>query len=265
MTVNREAEFSPQIMTKFDSDLQQLGRRFETITATFHSNCLDTLILVQPKNNPHQLYDYYLAALLKVYFNKYTVLCESLIQVLNAENYLMYGLIGRSIIEHTAILRYYVTGKMLPLVDLALEDGIITEAEVSEIIPWIEQHLVGHRFQWEDFLGDYFEKLDNSNFVKIKEIKQVNVITCLEKWIKNNSKIERLYTLFSDMVHPNLGSTLLVTRLADDQLGIGGERGEAIGLEIVRRTFEDLIDIFEEVQLQLQRIQTFKFSEALRQ
>lgn len=255
--------FQDAILEEYQPDLHPYLRHLETVTSDFAGFCQDTLILQRPENDPHRLYDYYLDALLAVYFNKYHTLCASLIQALNAQNYLMYGLIGRAMIEHTAILRYYVTSKMLPLAELALEDGKITEAEVEEIIPWIEKHLTGQRFNWSEFLADYFGDLDHMSKAN-SEASQVNILTCLEKWIKDNPNIGPLYGLFSDLVHPNLGSTLLISRVVDKSTGIGGNQGEAIGLEIVQRTLPELLSIFQEVQEQLTQIQAFKFSQALR-
>lgn len=252
------SKFKPDFSQELDSNLQVLLTIFEQITENFEGNSQTTIILEKPENDTHKLYDYYLDSLLIVYFNKYAVLCQALIQSLNTENYLIYGLIGRAIIEHTAILRYYVTDKMLPLVELALEDGQVTESEVAEIIPWLEKHLTGQRFNWAEFLADYV------THPTVGDSPQVNILTCLEKWTKNNSDIGVMYALFCDLVHPNLGSTLLICRLVDNQVGIGGNQGEAIGLEIFKRTFAQLVQIFTEVKEQLLKIQTFKFSQALR-
>lgn len=264
MKINKNYKFHAQILSQFEPEFIPLFNKFEIISREFQLNCTQTVVLIKPENNPHGLYDYYLDSLLLVYFNKYTVLCQSLIQSLNSENYLMYGLIGRAIIEHTAILRYYVTSKMLPLVEMALADGIVTESEVEGIIPWLEKHLRGQRFNWAEFLADYFNELNQPASSTSGESSQVNILTCLEKWIKDHADIGAMYALFSDLVHPNLGSTLLISRLVNNQVGIGGDSGDAVGLEIVKRTFTQLVDIFTEVQEQLRKIHTFKFSEALR-
>ena len=256
-------KFNSIIRHKLGSDLESCLDQLEELTSFFCEN-EQTLIWSLPENDPHGLYDYYLDALLVVYLNKYRVLCQSLIQVLNRENYLMYGLIGRAIIEHTAILRYYVTGKMLPLVEMAVEDEQVTKEEVEEIIPWLEKHLTGQRFDWESFLADYFDELEQPRSGKVLRNSQVNVITCLEKWIKQDPSITHLYELFSDLVHPNLGSTLLISRFVDRQVGIGGTKGEAIGLEIVKRTLAELLKIFDEVHSQLKQIKSFKFADVLR-
>ncbi len=257
-------QFNAKIKQKVPSHIFPLLKKFEATTEILVENSSKTFLWNPWGKNAHQLYDHYLDALVVVYLNKYSVLCQSLIQSINIENYLLYGLIGRSIIEHTAILRYYITAKMLPLVETALEDGKVTIEEIEEIIPWLEKHLTGQRFDWNIFLEDYFDELNKVQSGNLLKNPQVNVLTCLKKWIEEEPSIQNLYELFSDLVHPNLGSTLLISRLVDDQVGIGGNSGQPIGLEIVNRTFGDLLQIFEEVRHQLLQIKAFKFSEALR-
>ncbi len=70
--------------------------------------------------------------------------------------------------------------------------------------------------------------------------------------------------MFCDLVHPNLGSTLLITRILDNQLIVAGERGKPLGQEIFNRTFGELLELFQEVQEQLIQLQSLKFGEILR-
>ncbi len=257
-------KFTAKIRQKINPNLINELKKFEEITAFLHEKSQNTLMWHPLKKDSYDLYDHYLDAILTVYLNKYYVLCKSLIQALNEENYLLYGLIGRSLIEHTAILRYYVTSKMFPLVEIALEDGKVTPEEVETIIPWLEKHLIGNRFDWGDFLADYFDELDNLKQGNVLKNPQVNVITCLKKWIEEDDSIQNLYELFCDLVHPNLGSTLLISNIVDNQICIGGHSGDAIALEIVNRTLKQLLMIFGEVSHQLKQLQEFKFADFIR-
>ena len=257
-------KFNTKIREKIAPDLIDSLANFEEITEFLHQKSEKNLMWSPIDKDSHNLYDHYLEAILTVYINKYYTLCKSLIQVLNEENYLLYGLIGRSLIEHTAILRYYVTGKMVPLVEMALEDGKVTTEEVETIIPWLEKHLMGNRFDWGDFLVDYFDELDNLKPGNILKNSQVNVLTCLQKWIEEEQSIHNLYALFCDLVHPNLGSTLLISNVVDNQICIGGHSGDAIALEIVNRTFKQVLSIFKEVSEQLKQLQEFKFADHIR-
>ncbi|WP_107668461.1 hypothetical protein [Cyanothece sp. BG0011] len=257
-------KFNTNIRQKVVPDLVESLANFEEITELLHHKSEKTLMWSPINKDSHHLYDHYLDAILTVYFNKYYLLCKSLIQSLNEENYLLYGLIGRSLIEHTAILRYYVTSKMFPLVKIALEDGKVTTEEVETIIPWLEKHIIGNRFDWGDFLVDYFDELDNLKPGNILKNSQVNVLTCLQKWMQEDQSIHDLYSLFCDLVHPNLGSTLLISNVVNNQICIGGHSGEAIALEIVNRTFKQLLSIFREVSEQLKQLQNFKFADYIR-
>lgn len=257
-------KFNTNIRQKVVPELVESLANFEEITELLHHKSEKTLMWNPINKDSHHLYDHYLDAILTVYFNKYYLLCKSLIQSLNEENYLLYGLIGRSLIEHTAILRYYVTSKMFPLVKIALEDGKVTTEEVETIIPWLEKHIIGNRFDWGDFLVDYFDELDNLKPGNILKNSQVNVLTCLQKWMQEDQSIHDLYSLFCDLVHPNLGSTLLISNVVNNQICIGGHSGEAIALEIVNRTFKQLLSIFREVSEQLKQLQTFKFADYIR-
>lgn len=58
---------------------------------------------------------------------------------------------------------------------------------------------------------------------------QVNILTCLETWIREEPAIGKLYGLFCDLVHPNLGSTLMVTRIYDQKIVVGGSSGTSFG------------------------------------
>ena len=94
------SEFNNNFLQQVDSNFQQLLAQFETITIDFEQNSMTTIILNKPQDKPHQLYDYYLDSLLVVYYNKYAILCQSLIQSLNSENYLIYGRLFRhSVVE----------------------------------------------------------------------------------------------------------------------------------------------------------------------
>ncbi len=63
-------------------------------------------------------------------------------------------------------------------------------------------------------------------------------------------------------MHPNLGSTLLVSRLIDKQkIGVGGSEGQPVGLEIFNRTFDKLVALFPETHSQLLQLKAFEFPE----
>ena len=252
-------KFSPAFRKQVSSQLIPLLDRFEEVETILAAEITETVIW-QPPSDLSQLANHYLDMLWVVYISKYHLLCQSLIQALNAENFFVYGMIGRSLIEHTAILRYYVTGKMLPLANVALSQDKISESTIQELIGLLDRHLTGRRFDWNTFLADYFDELEQPQSGTVLKEPQVNVLTCLQKWMKDEPAIANLYELFCDLVHPNLGSTLLISRLIDKQnIGVGGSVGQPVGLEIFNRTFAQLIALFQEVHTQLMQLRAFEF------
>ncbi len=254
-------KFTPAFRQKVSTELMPLLDRFEEIETILADQITETKIWQPPEELP-RLVNHYLDMLWVVYISKYHLLCQSLIQALNTENYFLYGMIGRSLIEHTAILKYYVSGKMLPLGQTILSQEQITDANIQELIVLLDRHLTGRRFDWNSFLADYFDELARPQKGTVLKEPQVNVLTCLQKWIKEDSAIAGLYELFCDLVHPNLGSTLLISRLVErHHIGVGGSLGQPVGLEIFNRTFEQLIILFQEVRTQLLQLREFKFPE----
>ena len=252
-------KFSPAFRKQVSYQLIPLLDRFEEVETILAAEITETVIW-QPPSDLSQLANHYLDMLWVVYISKYHLLCQSLIQALNAENFFIYGMIGRSLIEHTAILRYYVTGKMLPLANVALSQDKISESTIQELIGLLDRHLTGRRFDWNTFLADYFDELEQPQSGTVLKEPQVNVLTCLQKWMKDDPAIANLYELFCDLVHPNLGSTLLISRLIDKQnIGVGGSVGQPVGLEIFNRTFAQLIALFQEVHTQLMQLRAFEF------
>lgn len=231
--------------------------QFESITANLARENT-RMVLWQPPENPRALVKHYLDTLLMVYTNKFYLLCQALIQTMNSDNFFVYGLIGRSLIEHTAILRYYTHEKMQPLLQDIPADEEIPPETVQELITLLNRHLTGHRFDWDTFLRDYFDEFEGVRSGRLPPESQVNIITCLEKWARQNPAIANLYALFCDLVHPNLGSTLLVGRRLDRHISIGGQQGQWVGLEIFQRTFPDLLALSREVDERLAQLQAFQ-------
>ncbi len=260
---NSAPKFSQQFCQQVEKQIAPLLEQFEELALSLAARSPEEIVW-QPPENLQDLLDHYLDTLSMVYLKKYSVFSQCLIKVLNEENYLLYGLIGRAIIEHTAVLRYYVTSKMLPLAHEVVADGIVTDSEIEELIQWLDKHLAGRRFDWNTYLADHFQHIKGLKTEPVVQPAQVNILTCLEKWGRENQSIIHLYELFCDLVHPNLGSTLLITRVLDNRLIVGGERGKPLGQEIFNRTFGELLELFQEVQEQLIQLQSFKFGEILR-
>ncbi|MEM1370151.1 MAG: hypothetical protein AAGG02_19550 [Cyanobacteria bacterium P01_H01_bin.15] len=229
------AQLSPDLQ----SSLDELEARWELLAELRrHPFTWD------PPESSAELFDHYLRALYAVYVNKLFALTDALIYALNTENFLLYGSIARASLEYTAVLRYYVLQKTLPLLNTTDADGNLTPETQQTLLEFLDQHLRGGRYDWQPFL---FEELHLKGSKLPPPPTQVNILTCLKKWMKQDSTIEPQYALYCDLVHPNLGSSLLVTRLQDEHVQIGGQGGTALGWHIFSRTFPQLWQALQEI------------------
>lgn len=193
------------------------------------------------------LHNMYARNLVTCYVSKFSNLTEGLLNAVEQDNYLVYALCGRSLLETTAVLRYYITRKYKPLLD----KGSLTAVEIQELIDIDDRHLRGTRFNWEAYLFQNYARLKSDVVAHLRSKKkgkahaeaakliiapQVNVLTCVEHWAHETPEVLIAYNLFCDLVHPNLGSTFLVASVSGGQLYFSRHRGEPVGRQILEQS-----------------------------
>jgi len=241
LTVRFIEDIRKQIPENFTPILNDL----EKACAEFSKKATSYEFLYQQQNGKLQhLYNRYIDLIWIAYFVKFSELLRNLISAVNQNDFLIYGLVGRSIIEHTAILRHYCKTEINPIVQNALKNKIIEPNELQSLITILDRHLRGGRFHWEAFMNNDFDALFAG---KKSSLKQESVGNCIKEWNKADPSIKVLYDLFCDLVHPNLGSTLLVARVWSDGVGIGGQKGYPAGREIFIKTIAGPLQVIQEV------------------
>ncbi|WP_171037638.1 hypothetical protein [Pseudoalteromonas sp. S3776] len=98
----------------------------------------------------------------------------------------------------------------------------------------------------ESFFAGDFESLMTKN-KSTNDLSQVNILTCIQKWSKDKGSVEILYDLFCDLVHPNIGSSMLVMQTWDDGIGFGG-KGKKFGHDILVKTIAGIILLFNKIK-----------------
>ncbi len=103
-----------------------------------------------------------------------------------------------------------------------------------------DRHLRGTRFDWEKFISKEFHQMAEDVLKRIseknkeKELKesvnriknsQVNILSCVERWAREAPVVIILYELLCEMIHPNLGSTFLVSSISNGELSFGKRSG----------------------------------------
>lgn len=207
-------------------------------------------------SDPRKLHNCYVRNLVCCYVSKVLDLSQSILDGLNRFDYLTYALCGRALIETVATLRYYVLHRYKPLLD----KGNLLPEDVRQLIQIDDQHLRGTRFDWESFLFQNYTKLREDAAKQMSEkreknrqasaassegtvAKQVNVLTCVEKWSTEAPEVLIAYSLFSDLVHPNLGSNFLVASADSEKLYFTKHKGAMIGHRVFEQSFPILLSV----------------------
>lgn len=131
-------------------------------------------------------------------------LIEGLSEALSSGNYLVWTLVARSLVEHSAVLSTYVT----KLERLGCGEPERTYAELEAIGDCLNQYSNGTRFHWDALLaGDWAEL--QKKFDPPKTDRSLNVLTAIDHSAKSRPALaaNRIwYDMLSDFVHPNKAS-----------------------------------------------------------
>ena len=190
-------------------------------------------------------FNMYLDLIWAAYVNKTSLLLDSFITSVNSENYVTFALIGRSIIENTAILRYYLKTDIQPLAAQCAAAGKSGNDRLKkDVILKLDRLLHGGRFKWDSLATGRIEDVlhGDSTFLP-----QVSIGKCIFSWAKDDQPYRSLYDLYSDMTHPNLGSNLLVLKVWGEQPGFGGDDGYIYGRMLMPLMITGISQVIKEL------------------
>jgi hypothetical protein len=206
--------------------------------------------------DPRKLHNCYVRNLVAAYVSKVVDLSQSILDGLGRFDYLTYALCGRALIEAVATLRYYVLHQYKPLLD----KESLTLSDMKQLVQIDDRHLRGTRFDWDSFLFKNYSKLKEDTVKQLSEkkdknrsgrsagaeetvVQQVNVLTCLEKWAAETPEVLIAYNLFCDLVHPNIGSNLLVASVDSGTIYFTKHKGQLVGHQIFEQSFPILLSV----------------------
>ena len=95
-------------------------------------------------------------------------------------------------------------------------------ADLLEIISLMQRAVQGSGFNWNGWLQELHDQHGvGENSLEFKQIRKTHINDCIRDLAKHsNLPVEKYYSIFSEMVHPNWGSHMLVidTRIRVDDL-----------------------------------------------
>ncbi len=207
-------------MRAAEQQLQDTRRLVENL-----EQCFDPTKFLNPREviNTHNML---LDAIARASMLKHYLLNASIIRSVNAADFFSYALAGRALLELAATLRYYKHDLIMPLLDKRVSHQGLSLDEQLQLMEIEDKLLRGGRFDWPSFVLNKFDELQaayaeaqkkpKGSPVTIKEPDadiqptQVNVLTCIQRWARQEPMIGIVFDLFCDMVHPNVGSTLCI-------------------------------------------------------
>lgn len=178
-------------------------------------------------------------------------LCRWLRRAVEEEDFLGFASAGRFLIEQCAAFVYFGGGKMAPL--LAQWNGVEEPdpAAVAELCDVMDRFLTGTRYDWAPvFRGHVPEQA-----LPRESKSQINILTCVQKWEKLEPGVENFYGIFCDMVHPNVGSMIVLLQHEAGRFSVGGSGGDPLGRIVVNRTMERLLEMLEVLSKVLSRLE----------
>jgi len=236
---------------------------FYSLLSGIHtSKVVNYPMLVTMTENPYQVLGDFFKFIHAQYVGKFQELTKGYIESINQKNYLVAALCGRSIIESTATLRYY-NKECKRKIRFSAENHRPDNDEfdlkmINSVLQILEQHMRGSRFDWskfftsdkKTFVHELVEKAKSQN--KSQEFPEsLPIIRLLESWSKDAPELRLFYDFFSDLVHPNFGSNLLLMGVSENTTQIGGDTNKSIGKKICAESVMLLTPCIKEASLQL--------------
>jgi hypothetical protein len=199
------------------------------------------------------------------YNEKFRDLIGGVIESVNTKQYLITALCGRSIIECTALLRYY-NDAVFEKVSIAGRRDLegIDKDFLTEAFELASKHMHGSTMNWSAFftsdIKTFVKDLVDKEKARMKRekpkgvdyIQSIHITKALDSWFDDQPELVALaYNFFSELVHPNLGSNLLLLGITDGKIQIGKTSNRAIGKTICREAIKYLAPCMKEGLKQL--------------
>ncbi len=194
---------------------------------------------------------------ISTYAAKLLELFESIEISIEHEKYLVYAQSGRAILENIATLRYYSLHTDLSAASEAWKAKSLTDPVIRKANETLDRFLRGNHFSWDAFIEGRFTDL--TKVPHQEHLAQINSATCLQKWFKESPQLESLYDLFCDLVHPNLGSNLLVLGVLGNELVPGAKGAKSTSLFVVAPTLAGILGAFKAAKVAIETLAAQRF------
>lgn len=245
---------APELLTKCLDGIEAFLEHIESIYVERQIEVNFAKLAQRPKN---EYMGEVLWLIYGIYVAKYRELLSSVVKSTQSEDFIVFALCGRAVIETTATLRYY-NNKTLAVVTGAKNPDQFSVDEINSIIELLDKHSRGGRFDWTKFFSaprrEMAQQLVEARRKKAQSATpeelpnpiQVNVQTALDAWSKEQPEIMLFYDFFCELVHPNLGSNFMIMGAKAESLQLCGKTVKGVGRSLAIEGIQFLTPVVRE-------------------
>lgn len=233
---------SPTAFARFQETHWPLLHRLHSVIADLRALNADPAPFPVTQE-PLEFFNCYVDFGISIYAAKLLQLFESVELSIENEKNIIYAQSGRAILENIATLRYYSVHGDIVAASEAWKNRTLTDQILRIATNKLDQFLRGSRFSWDAFIEGRFSDLTKTPHQE--HLVQVNSTTCLQKWFKESPKLESLYDLFCDLVHPNIGSNMLVLGVREGKLLAGADGAQSTATFIVAPSLAGILGAYK--------------------
>jgi len=242
----RDMNFDETIRGQVRAETKPLLDQFSLLARELAEKPSTRVFWNPPPSDIRRLLNHHIDVVWASHVSKFALLAKAIIQSANDLNFLEYGLVGRSLIEHTAVLRHHLVDRANPILEKATNAGMTTFEDISELVGILDTLHRGGAFDWKSLLTGDVERLRTRKPTDLP--RPARIRDCIDSWKREDPSIGVLYGLFCDLVHPNVGTNLLVMKQWPEGIGFGGHDGRLFGVDLFERTIVVLAAIMNRVR-----------------
>ncbi len=223
------------VITEWTADLERLLQEFRSDTSSLRKRARKFLH-AEPIQDSSGLAEVR-AAVRGIYGSSISKISSSCLHVQRAiqnQDHLSYVVFSRVLVEQTAML-FGLAHKVSILFRSDANDAMYRDVACG-----FTKALLGTRFDWASFWKVGIAGMVRSTQTFSPKYRQTNILTWFSKWASMEPMVAVLYELLCDVVHPNVGGSMLFFNVDSGKCGFVAGRASPLGDLIVWNTFKQI-------------------------
>jgi hypothetical protein len=208
-----------------------------------------------PPEDPQEKFNFFLELLWQSNVRRAIAFYRGIVESLNESNVLVFIVVFRALFEQILLLRAYCHDRIYPVMAESTSTGIVTNAQLQQLIGDLYTAVARTKFEWEKVLKGNIEGLAGASNAP----DGVGLKAAARAWTGPLGLFTptQLYDLLCDSAHPNIGGTLLLMR--SDTFGWADSPDSSIGARTFAQLCPSLVAVSKEFNKLVDFIRLSKF------